>query len=49
MTGRKPVEELEHKLKWGMRGLRSSFAQKFAPDDDRMWQFMNGWLNTIYP
>ena len=38
MTGRKPVEELEHKLKWGIRGLKiHPVAQKFAPDDERMW------------
>lgn len=38
MTGRKPVDELEHKLKWGMKGLKiHPVAQEFAPDDGRMW------------
>jgi len=38
MTGRKPVEELEHKYKWGMKGLKiHPVAQNFAPDDKRMW------------
>jgi predicted TIM-barrel fold metal-dependent hydrolase len=37
MKGKKPVEELEHKLAWGMRGLKlHPIAQKFAPDDERM-------------
>lgn len=38
MTGRKPVEELEHKFKWNMKGLKiHPVAQCFAPDDERMW------------
>lgn len=37
MKGKKPVEELEHKLEWGMKGLKiHPIAQKFAPDDKRM-------------
>ncbi|MBM4240319.1 MAG: hypothetical protein FJ150_01345 [Euryarchaeota archaeon] len=37
MTGRKPLEELEHKYKWGMKGLKiHPVAQGFAPDDERM-------------
>lgn len=35
MKGRKPVDELEHKLKWGMKGLKiHPVAQYFAPDDE---------------
>lgn len=46
MTGRKPVEELEHKLKWGMKGLKiHPVAQEFAPDDKRMWPVYE-WLIT---
>lgn len=38
MTGRKPVEELEHKYKWGMKGLKiHPIVQNFSPDDERMW------------
>ncbi len=38
MIGRKPVDEMEHKLKWGMRGLKiHPVAQNFSPDDKRMW------------
>lgn len=38
MTGRSPVEELEHKYKWGMKGLKiHPIAQNFSPDDERMW------------
>lgn len=38
MKGRTPVEELEHKYKWGMKGLKiHPVAQGFAPDDKRMW------------
>lgn len=38
MKGRTPVEELDHKLKWGMKGLKiHPVAQGFAPDDERMW------------
>jgi hypothetical protein len=38
MTGRKPVEELDHKLKWGMKGVKiHPIAQGFPPDDKRMW------------
>lgn len=38
MKGRTPVEELEHKYKWGMKGLKiHPVAQGFAPDDRRMW------------
>jgi hypothetical protein len=37
MKGKSPVEELDHKLKWGMRGVKiHPVAQKFAPDDERM-------------
>lgn len=44
MSGRKPVEELEHKLKWGMRGLKiHPVAQEFAPDDKMMWSVYE-WL-----
>jgi hypothetical protein len=38
MKGRKPVDELDHKLKWGMRGVKiHPIAQGFPPDDKRMW------------
>jgi len=38
LKGRPLIAELEHKLKWGMRGLKlHPIAQKFAPDDSRMW------------
>ena len=38
MKGRTMVEELEHKYKWGMKGLKiHPVAQRFAPDDERMW------------
>jgi uncharacterized protein len=38
MKGRNPIEELEHKYKWGMKGLKiHPVAQGFAPDDERMW------------
>lgn len=38
MKGRTPIEELEHKYKWGMNGLKiHPVAQGFAPDDERMW------------
>lgn len=38
MSGRKPVEELDHKLKWDMKGLKiHPVAQNFAPDDEGMW------------
>lgn len=38
MNGRTPIEELEHKYKWGMKGLKiHPVAQGFAPDDERMW------------
>ncbi|MEW6172272.1 MAG: amidohydrolase family protein [Bacillota bacterium] len=38
MKGKKPVEELEHKFKWGMKGLKiHPIAQGFPPDDRRMW------------
>ena len=37
MKGRSPVEELEHKFRWGMKGLKiHPVAQGFAPDDERM-------------
>lgn len=37
MKGRTPVEELEHKFKWGMKGLKiHPVAQGFAPDDEKM-------------
>jgi predicted TIM-barrel fold metal-dependent hydrolase len=33
----KPTDELDHKLKWGMKGLKlHPNAQKFSPDDKRM-------------
>ncbi|MCE1253131.1 MAG: amidohydrolase family protein [Anaerolineae bacterium] len=36
--GRTPLQELEHKYKWGMKGLKlHPIAQHFAPDDARMW------------
>lgn len=38
MNGRTPVEELEHKYNWGMKGLKiHPIAQNFSPDDERMW------------
>jgi predicted TIM-barrel fold metal-dependent hydrolase len=38
MAGRTPLEELEHKYKWGMKGLKiHPIAQNFSPDDERMW------------
>jgi predicted TIM-barrel fold metal-dependent hydrolase len=38
MKGRKPVEELEFRLKWGMKGVKiHPIAQGFPPDDPRMW------------
>lgn len=38
MKGRNPVEELEHKYKWGMKGLKiHPIVQNFSPDDERMW------------
>jgi len=38
MRGRKPLEELEHKYKWGMKGLKiHPVAQEFSPDDQRMF------------
>jgi predicted TIM-barrel fold metal-dependent hydrolase len=38
MKGRTMIEELEHKYKWGMKGLKiHPVAQGFAPDDWRMW------------
>lgn len=38
MKGRTMIEELEHKYKWGMKGLKiHPVAQGFAPDDERMW------------
>lgn len=38
MNGRTPIGELEHKYKWGMKGLKiHPVAQGFAPDDERMW------------
>ncbi|WP_414470425.1 amidohydrolase family protein [Methanobacterium sp. ACI-7] len=38
MKGRKPLEELEHKYKWGMRGIKiHPVAQEFAPDDECMF------------
>lgn len=37
MKGKTMLEELEHKLTWGMRGVKiHPIAQKFAPDDPRM-------------
>jgi predicted TIM-barrel fold metal-dependent hydrolase len=37
MKGRTMIEELEHKYKWGMKGLKfHPVAQEFAPDDERM-------------
>lgn len=37
MKGRSPVEELEMRLKWGLRGVKvHPIAQGFAPDDARM-------------
>jgi predicted TIM-barrel fold metal-dependent hydrolase len=38
MKGKTPVQELEHKLAWGMKGLKiHPIGQGFAPDDRRMW------------
>jgi predicted TIM-barrel fold metal-dependent hydrolase len=38
MKGKDPVQELEHKLAWGMKGLKiHPIGQGFAPDDRRMW------------
>ena len=38
MKGKTPIQELEHKLSWGMRGLKiHPNAQGFSPDDRRMW------------
>ncbi len=44
MKGRNMIEELEHKYKWGMKGLKiHPVAQGFVPDDERMWQVYE-WL-----
>jgi hypothetical protein len=44
MRGKAPVQELEHKLAWGMRGVKvHPIAQGFAPDDQRMWPVYS-WL-----
>lgn len=38
MNGRTMIEELEHKYKWGMKGLKiHPVAQDFAPDDERLF------------
>lgn len=38
MKGKTPVQELDHKLAWGMQGVKiHPIAQGFAPDDRRMW------------
>ncbi len=38
LKGKTPVQELEHKLAWGMQGVKiHPIAQGFAPDDRRMW------------
>jgi predicted TIM-barrel fold metal-dependent hydrolase len=38
MKGRTMIEELEHKYKWGMKGLKiHPVAQGFAPNDERMF------------
>ncbi|MCK9150538.1 amidohydrolase family protein [Methanobacterium alcaliphilum] len=38
MKGRTPIEELEHKYKWGMKGLKiHPVAQGFDVGDERMW------------
>jgi predicted TIM-barrel fold metal-dependent hydrolase len=48
MKGRTMIEELEHKYKWGMKGLKfHPVAQGFAPDDRRMrpvyeWMMKHG-------
>ncbi len=50
MTGRKPTEELDHKLKWGMKGLKiHPVAQEFAPDDERMWPVYEWLVNHNLP
>lgn len=37
MKGRTPVEELEHKYRWRMKGLKlHPVSQNFSPDDERM-------------
>ncbi len=44
MKGRTPVEELDKRLAWGMRGVKiHPPAQNFAPDDPRMWP-VYAWL-----
>ncbi|MBI5679902.1 MAG: amidohydrolase [Methanobacterium sp.] len=44
MKGRSMIEELEHKYKWGMKGLKiHPVAQGFAPDDERMFPVFE-WL-----
>ena len=44
MKGRTMIEELEHKYKWGMKGLKiHPVAQRFAPDDERMFSVYE-WL-----
>ncbi len=50
MTGRKPVDELEHKLKWGMKGLKiHPVAQEFGPDDKRMWPVYEWLMSNDLP
>jgi len=38
MKGRTPVEEIKHKLRWGVKGLKFHLeAQAFYPNDKEMW------------
>jgi len=38
MKGKTPIQEMEHKLAWGMKGLKiHPIGQGFPPDDRRMW------------
>ncbi|TET30517.1 MAG: amidohydrolase [Candidatus Heimdallarchaeota archaeon] len=38
MKGRKPVDEIKHKLPWGAKGIKfHPEAQEFYPNDKKMW------------
>ncbi len=38
MKGRKPVDEIKHKLPWGAKGIKfHPDAQKFYPNDKKLW------------
>ena len=50
MKGRSPVEELEHKFKWGMKGVKlHPIALHFAPDDARMWPVYQWLVQHNFP